>query len=57
MKSNALPFSSFLWLLIQKDLVIYEMNVWEFTSDESSGLDSNIRGSYLGMIEKVMFVL
>ncbi|KAL5146712.1 Isoamylase 3, chloroplastic [Glycine soja] len=38
----------------EKDLVIYEMNVWEFTSDESSGLDSNIRGSYLGMIEKVM---
>eukprot|EP00256_Glycine_max_P062619 XP_014632119.1 phosphatidylinositol 4-phosphate 5-kinase 7 isoform X1 [Glycine max] len=36
----------------EKDLVIYEMNVWEFTSDESSGLDSNIRGSYLGMIEK-----
>jgi len=53
----ALPFSSFLWLLIQKDLVIYEMNVRAFTSDESSGLDSNIRGSYLGMIEKVMFVL
>ncbi|KAG4906713.1 hypothetical protein JHK82_055361 [Glycine max] len=29
------------------------MNVWEFTSDESSGLDSNIHGSYLGMIEKI----
>ncbi|RZC08596.1 Isoamylase 3, chloroplastic isoform B [Glycine soja] len=43
----------------EKDLVIYEMNVWEFTSDESSGLDSNIRGSYLGgvgiahMIQKI----
>ncbi|KAG5031256.1 hypothetical protein JHK85_015238 [Glycine max] len=37
----------------EKDLVIYEMNVRAFTSDESSGLDSNIRGSYLGMIEKI----
>ncbi|KAG4922044.1 hypothetical protein JHK84_050889 [Glycine max] len=53
----ALPFSSFLWLLIQKDLVIYEMNAWAFTSDESSGLDSNIRGSYLGMIEKIPHLL
>jgi len=42
---------------MQKDLVIYEMNVRAFTIDESSGLDSNIRGSYLGVIEKVIFVL
>jgi len=42
---------------MQKDLVIYEMNVRAFTNDESSGLDSNIRGSYLGVIEKVIFVL
>ncbi|KAG5048719.1 hypothetical protein JHK85_009822 [Glycine max] len=40
----------------EKDLVIYEMNVRAFTSDESSGLDSNIRGSYLGVIEKVICV-
>ncbi|KAL6511627.1 Isoamylase 3, chloroplastic [Orobanche gracilis] len=36
----------------EKDLVIYEMNIRAFTSDESSGLDPNIRGSYLGVIEK-----
>ncbi|KAL5141408.1 Isoamylase 3, chloroplastic [Glycine soja] len=41
----------------EKDLVIYEMNVWAFTSDESSGLDSNIRGSYLSMIEKIPHLL
>uniref|UniRef100_A0A0R0JEP1 Glycosyl hydrolase family 13 catalytic domain-containing protein n=1 Tax=Glycine max TaxID=3847 RepID=A0A0R0JEP1_SOYBN len=41
----------------EKDLVIYEMNVRAFTSDESSGLDSNIRGSYLGMIEKIPHLL
>lgn len=29
------------------------MNVRAFTADESSGLDSSIRGSYLGVIEKV----
>ncbi|KAL6572542.1 Isoamylase 3, chloroplastic [Orobanche minor] len=37
----------------EKDLVIYEMNIRAFTSDESSGLDPNIRGSYLGVIEKI----
>ena len=41
---------------LQKDLVIYEMNVRAFTIDESSGLDSNVRGSYLGLIEKVISV-
>ncbi|CAJ1974074.1 unnamed protein product [Sphenostylis stenocarpa] len=40
-----------------KDLVIYEMNVRAFTIDESSGLDSNIRGSYLGVIEKIPHLL
>ncbi|KAK7282836.1 hypothetical protein RIF29_11920 [Crotalaria pallida] len=40
-----------------KDLVIYEMNVRAFTSDESSGLDSNVRGSYLGVIEKIPHLL
>lgn len=42
---------------MQKDLVIYEMNVRAFTMDESSELDNNIRGSYLGVIEKVTSVL
>lgn len=38
---------------MQKDLIIYEMNIRAFTADESSGLDPSIRGSYLGVIEKV----
>lgn len=46
-----------LLLWVQKDLVIYEMNVRAFTIDESSGLDNNICGSYLGVIEKVTSVL
>ncbi|KAM6571182.1 hypothetical protein CsatA_015262 [Cannabis sativa] len=37
----------------EKDLVVYEMNVRAFTADESSGLDPDIRGSYLGVIEKI----
>ncbi|KAL7116724.1 hypothetical protein ACP275_03G022700 [Erythranthe tilingii] len=37
----------------EKDLVIYEMNVRAFTADESSAMDPNIRGSYLGLIEKI----
>ncbi|OUZ99592.1 Glycoside hydrolase [Macleaya cordata] len=41
----------------EKDLVIYEMNVRAFTADESSGLDPNIRGSYLGVIEKIPHLL
>lgn len=44
----------FLLLSLQKDLVIYEMNVRAFTADKSSGLDPNVRGSYLGVIEKVI---
>ncbi|KAK4428619.1 Isoamylase 3, chloroplastic [Sesamum alatum] len=41
----------------EKDLVIYEMNVRAFTADESSGLDPEIRGSYLGVIEKIPHLL
>lgn len=44
----------YLPLSLQKDLVIYEMNVRAYTADESSRLDQKIRGSYLGVIEKVM---
>ncbi|XP_022857713.1 isoamylase 3, chloroplastic-like [Olea europaea var. sylvestris] len=33
------------------------MNVRAFTADESSGLDSKIRGSYLGVIEKIPHLL
>lgn len=42
---------------MQKDLVIYEMNVRAFTADESSGLASSTRGSYLGVIEKVEIIV
>lgn len=41
----------------EKDLVIYEMNVRAFTVDKSSGLDPSIRGSYLGVIEKIPHLL
>lgn len=41
----------------EKDLVIYEMNVRAFTADESSGLDPSIRGTYLGVIEKIPHLL
>ncbi|GAY41555.1 hypothetical protein CUMW_060400 [Citrus unshiu] len=41
----------------EKDLVIYEMNVRAFTVDESSGLDPEIRGSYLGLIQKIPHLL
>ena len=40
-------------MAFQKDLVIYEMNVRAFSADESSGLDPDIRGSYLGVTKKV----
>ncbi|KAG7024560.1 Isoamylase 3, chloroplastic [Cucurbita argyrosperma subsp. argyrosperma] len=43
--------------ILEKDLVIYEMNVRAFTADESSGLASSIRGSYLGVIEKIPHLL
>lgn len=39
---------------MQKDLVIYEMNVRAFTADESSGIDPSTAGSYLGLVEKVI---
>uniref|UniRef100_A0A5B7BHN1 isoamylase n=1 Tax=Davidia involucrata TaxID=16924 RepID=A0A5B7BHN1_DAVIN len=58
---NSLPFD---WgdnyklpSIPEKDLVIYEMNVRAFTADESSGLDPNKRGSYLGVIEKIPHLL
>uniref|UniRef100_A0A0D9XEN7 isoamylase n=1 Tax=Leersia perrieri TaxID=77586 RepID=A0A0D9XEN7_9ORYZ len=38
--------------LPETDLVIYEMNVRAFTADDSSGLSSDVRGSYLGVIDK-----
>ncbi|XP_010543773.1 PREDICTED: isoamylase 3, chloroplastic isoform X2 [Tarenaya hassleriana] len=41
----------------EKDLIIYEMNVRAFTVDESSGLDPDVRGSYLGVIEKIPHLL
>ncbi|XP_011626408.1 isoamylase 3, chloroplastic isoform X2 [Amborella trichopoda] len=41
----------------EKDLVIYEMNVRAFTADVSSELDPNLRGSYLGVIEKIPHLL
>ncbi|KAJ7958969.1 putative Isoamylase [Quillaja saponaria] len=41
----------------EKDLVVYEMNVRAFTRDESSELDPEIRGSYLGVIEKIPHLL
>ncbi|KAJ7965751.1 putative Isoamylase [Quillaja saponaria] len=41
----------------EKDLVIYEMNVRAFTRDDSSGLDRDISGSYLGLIEKIPHLL
>ncbi|GAV83252.1 Alpha-amylase domain-containing protein/CBM_48 domain-containing protein [Cephalotus follicularis] len=43
--------------IAEKDLVIYEMSVRAFTADESSGLDPNMRGSYLGVIEKIPHLL
>ncbi|KAF3339348.1 isoamylase 3 [Carex littledalei] len=41
----------------ENELVIYEMNVRAFTADESSGLDPDICGSYLGVIEKIPHLL
>ncbi|KAL9666769.1 hypothetical protein QQ045_001109 [Rhodiola kirilowii] len=41
----------------EKELVVYEMNIRAFTSDDSSGLDVGIRGSYLGVIEKIPHLL
>ncbi|KAK1257498.1 hypothetical protein QJS04_geneDACA023090 [Acorus gramineus] len=43
--------------LPENNLFIYEMNVRSFTVDESSGLDPSIRGSYLGVIEKIPHLL
>lgn len=41
----------------EKDLVIYEMNIRAFTIDESSGLTPDLRGSYLGLIEKIPYLV
>ncbi|XP_077212723.1 isoamylase 3 [Tasmannia lanceolata] len=41
----------------EKDLIIYEMNVRAFTADKSSGLDPSVRGSYLGVIDKIPHLL
>ncbi|ONM55617.1 isoamylase-type starch debranching enzyme3 [Zea mays] len=43
--------------LPETDLVIYEMNVRAFTADESSRLAPAIRGSYLGVIDKIPHLL
>ncbi|CAN6167297.1 unnamed protein product, partial [Urochloa humidicola] len=43
--------------LPETDLVIYEMNVRAFTADESSRLGPAIRGSYLGVIDKIPHLL
>ncbi|XP_035821316.1 isoamylase 3, chloroplastic-like [Zea mays] len=43
--------------LPETDLVIYEMNVRAFTADESSKLGPAIRGSYLGVIDKIPHLL
>ncbi|XP_002977130.2 isoamylase 3, chloroplastic [Selaginella moellendorffii] len=37
----------------EKDLVIYEMSVRGFTKDQSSGVAEEVRGSYLGFIDKI----
>ncbi len=36
-----------------QDLIIYEMPVRSFTADKSSGLDEGMRGTFLGVAEKV----
>ena len=36
--------------------IIYEMHVGGFTRHESSGLDSRIRGTYAGLIEKIPYL-
>ncbi|CAO2140692.1 unnamed protein product [Urochloa humidicola] len=41
----------------ETDLVIYEMNVRAFTADESSRLGPSVRGSYLGVIDKIPHLL
>jgi len=37
----------------EEDLIVYEMNVRAFTSDPSSGVAEHLRGSYLGVKEKI----
>jgi len=40
-----------------KDLIIYEMPIRCFTADASSGLPEPVRGSYLGVAEKIPHLL
>ncbi|XP_060175321.1 isoamylase 3, chloroplastic isoform X5 [Lycium barbarum] len=58
---NSLPFdwgeNYTLPNIPETDLVIYEMNVRAFTADETSGVDPDQRGSYLGLIEKIPHLL
>jgi pullulanase len=37
----------------QEDVIIYEMSVRDFTSAANSGVDSRLRGTYLGFIQKI----
>lgn len=39
-----------------KDLIVYEMAVRAFTADASSGVESNLRGTYLGVAEKAGYL-
>eukprot|EP00878_Enallax_costatus_P007157 GHUV01007501.1.p1 GENE.GHUV01007501.1~~GHUV01007501.1.p1 ORF type:complete len:653 (+),score=139.42 GHUV01007501.1:404-2362(+) len=39
-----------------KDLVIYEMSVRCFTASKSSGVDADMRGTYLGVADKVEYL-
>ena len=37
----------------QEDVIIYEVSVRDFTIHESSGVDEELRGTYLGFIKKI----
>lgn len=41
----------------ETQLVIYEMGVRHFTGDESSGLPTPLRGTYLGVVDKIPHLL
>lgn len=40
-------------LVPEKDAIVYEMNVRAFSGDSSSGVEDSLRGSYLGLIQKI----
>ncbi|KAL2634299.1 hypothetical protein R1flu_005778 [Riccia fluitans] len=44
-------------LIPLEHLVIYKLNVGSFTSDESSGLDEDIRGTFEGVSQKVQHLV